>query len=127
MADLGHGGPRSWRASVTAAPAPSTVPADLRRHFGDCIFSTDLVASYEAPGVPISHIVLLPPDVPNENTGNIPNEKAYVRKSSGASARSAGVCTGLTSGFSLPLALCDASKAARCLSISETSLTANRH
>ena len=89
----GHGGPRSWRASVTAAPAPSTVPADLRRHFGDCIFSTDLVASYEAPGVPISHIVLLPPDVPNENTGNIPNAKAFVRKSSGVSVRSAGVGT----------------------------------
>jgi len=93
MADLGHGGPRSWRASVTAAPAPSTVPADLRRHFGDCIFSTDLVASHEAPGVPISHIVLLPPDVPNENTGNIPNAKAFVRKSSGVSVRSAGVGT----------------------------------
>jgi len=69
------------------------VPADLRRHFGDCIFSTDLVASYEAPGVPISHIVLLPPDVPNENTGNIPNAKAFVRKSSGVSVRSAGVGT----------------------------------
>jgi hypothetical protein len=80
-------------AGLGAAPALNTVPADLRRHFGDCIFSTDLVASYEAPGVPISHIVLLPPDVPNENTGNIPNEKIrQLCSSSGGSLHLSAIC-----------------------------------
>ena len=41
MAGLGHCG-----------RSAHTVPADLRRHFGDCIFSTDLVPTIRLPAFP---------------------------------------------------------------------------